>query len=78
MINDKGMFAKLIDEKNKLSPIAKGPNTTKEIRDSLSAVKALINATVGAYKQKRSDLYDPQQNVNVCFTGPDTNPCTSK
>lgn len=68
-ISDKTIFPRLIDEKNKLSPIAKGPTSTREVREALTAVKALINATVGAYKQKFNRLYDPQQNVNVCFTG---------
>lgn len=68
-IDDKSIFARLVDEKNNLSPIAKGPNSTREVREALTAVKALINATVGAYKQQYNRLYDPQQNVNVCFTG---------
>lgn len=69
MVDDPKVFESLIDEKNKLSPIAKGPNSTKEVKDALTAVKALINATVGAFKQPNNSLYDPQQNVNVCFTG---------
>lgn len=65
-ISDKTLFPSILQERITLKPQIVGH---PELKVVVNDIKLVLNATSGAMKQRFLPLYDPQNNVAMCFTG---------
>lgn len=65
-VTDKGLYPQILVQRTELKSKL---TTNPEFKDDVDDLKLILNSAGGAMKQKYLSLYDPEQNVRMCFTG---------
>lgn len=71
-IPDKTIYPRILETRMKNKELLENnPNhpDKKAIKQNIDDDKLILNSTGGALKQKYLKLYDPEQNMRMCFTG---------